>query len=340
MVSGLFGTTGRVVALVVLATGSVVQDTAPPASYDWLLGQVTASGGDPVFGAESHEYAMTYGLVLSAAGHAGDEQTAELAADWLQADMLDGGWGMAWTWDPFGDGSPTPAGTPFAITTAIAINGLMDWGMDHANAIEIGRILVAWARTAWTDGYYWYSMLPRDAIDTPNVNAMLAGVTARFLATDTGALTPGDRSLLQDRVARSFDHIAGGQAQSVSWRYSVVHEVVNDLSHHVYILWGAELARDAGFRIGWTRADAIASLDRFDIVYPRDIRLTPDMAARSESPWRVSGAGAALLFTCSWGGDVERWLAEARRSIRAIPTVPRFAAHALPGLAMHAAGAC
>ena len=72
---------------------------------------------------------MTYGLVASAAAAAGDDTTADMAADWLIDDMDSGGWGTAWTWDPFGDGSTTPADTPYSVTTAIAIQGLLDRGV-------------------------------------------------------------------------------------------------------------------------------------------------------------------------------------------------------------------
>lgn len=322
-------------AALVLAVATIGGDTRTDAPYDWLLPYVTVPSGDPVFGDEAHGYALTYGLLLSAAVAARDEETARLASDWLMADMLPGGWGMAWTWDPFADGSPTPAGTPFAITTAIAIDGLLDQGVDAATAARLATVLVDWAKDAWTDGHYWYSQAPQDAIDTPNVNSMLAGVTARFLAEyGSTSLTADERQLLGDRVRESLTHLAATATGDLSWPYSANQREVNDLNHHVYILWGAERARDAGFDVAWTRAQAIASIDRFNIVYPRGANLTPAMAARTDSQWQVSGTGSALAFAATWGGNVSRWSVEAWRSVRLEPIVPRFAAHALLGFGL------
>lgn len=310
--------------------------------YRVLLPKVLAPSDDPVFGRGEFEYALTYGLVLSAAVAAGDQPTIDRARDWLLHDMHAGGWGTPWTWDPFGDGSETAAGTPFAITTAIAIQGLLDAGVTATTGAEIGSILVRWSRDAWSDGYYWYSLDPRDAIDTPNVNAMLAGVTLRYLAEAGDTLAMADRLLVSDRSQRSFEHLVAMRDAALRWRYSARGEVVNDLSHHVYILWGAELARGAGVSIPWDRAAALESIGRYGLVYPRDIALTPSMAARDGSPWEVSGSGVALAFSGRWGSprDVLRWADATCTALDRAPFSPRFAAHALLGFAVARVDIC
>jgi hypothetical protein len=207
--------------------------------------------------------------------------------------------------------------------------------VDAATADRIGDVLVGWARDAWTDGYYWYSLAAYDAIDTPNVNAMLAGATARFLAEKgASALTPEEQRLLEDRVRASLEHLGAARTGEVSWWYSVEQPEPNDLNHHVYILWGAENARAAGFDVPWTRDEALASFARYDVVYPTSTDLTPAMAARTDTEVQIAGTGSALIFAVTWGGDVDRWSREAWRSIRVGPIVPRFAAHSLLGFAL------
>ena len=303
-------------------------------SYDRLLPVVLVSSQDPIFGPGEYEYALTYGLVLEAAVAAGDAETADLASAWLQDDQLPAGWGMGWTWDPYSDGSMTPAGTPFAITTAIAIVSLLEAGIDAEQADRIGRILVRWAREAWTDGYFWYSLAPQDAIDTPNGNGMLAGAAATFLAEHEDVLTDADAAFLRERVERSLAHLASDHDASLRWSYSARQAVVNDLANHIYILWGAERARDAGFEIGWSREEAIDSVDSYGGVYPSDMVLTPDMEARKGSQWQTSGTGAALAFSSRWGGDIRRWSNAVCETLKVSPRIPRFDAHALLGMAL------
>ncbi len=303
-------------------------------TYEQLLPSVLVQSDDPIFGPEEHDYATTQGLVLEAATAANDQPTADAARAFLIDDQIDGGWGMRWDWDPFGDGTVTVADTPFAITTAIAIDALLVHGVDDAEARRIGEVLTVWASDAWTDGYYWYSLSRLDAIDTPNVSAMLAGATARFLSDHGDVLTPSDASLLRGRVEATLEHLGATHDDDLRWRYSVRHEIVNDLGHHVYILWGAERARDAGFDVPWTREEAIAAIASYGNVYPPDVDQTPSMLARRGSPWQVSGTGAALAFAATWGGDLRRWANATCDTLEITAREPRFDAHALLGLAL------
>ena len=309
------------------------------ASYEHLLPTVLRATDDPIFGDGEHEYATTNGLVLSAAVAAGDTATAEAAKIWLMKDVRPGGWGMAWTWDPFSDGSPTQAGTPFAVTTAMAIGGLLDQGLDAASADVVADVLVTWATTAWSDGYFWYSLAPQDSIDVANVNALLAGTAARFLAArGSTALSADEAALLRDRVEASFRHLAETRSMQLRWAYSATQPIVNDTMHHVYILWGGELARDAGIPVAWTREEAVASLDAYGPVYPSDVFQTPSMARRADGPWETAGTGLALAWAATWGGDLLRWSAAMCHSLDVAERVPRFDAHAL--LAMAVVGWC
>jgi hypothetical protein len=303
-------------------------------TYEQLLPAVLEQSDDPIFGAGEHDYASTQALVLLAAGAAGDAATAEAARTFLMGGLRPDGWGMDWTWDPFADGSLTVAGTSFAATTAIAIDALLSVGLSDDEARQVGGILTTWAEHAWTDGYYWYSLDVHDAIDTPNVSAMMAGATARFLVDHGDILDPDDAALLRRRVDDTLAHLAATHDERLRWGYSARHSIVNDLGNHVKILWGAERARDAGFEVAWTRDQAIDSIDGYGSVYPADIEQTPSMLARRGSPWQTSGTGSALAFSATWGGDVRRWANATCETLAITARVPRFDAHALLGMAV------
>jgi hypothetical protein len=307
--------------------------SSPVAAYETLRDKVLVVAPDAGLVRED-ETAATYGLVLSAAVAADDQATARRATDWLMGDVRPGGWGTSWTWDPFGDGSVTWSGTPYAGATAMAINGLLDQGVDAATVRPLADMLIRWAREGWSDGYYWYSFAPQDAIDTPSVSAMLAGVTARFVDAHGDVLLPAERELLETRVRDSFAHLGTGDAGPLFWKYSADQDIVNDLSHHGYILWGAEQAREAGFSIQWTREEALASINRYDLVYPLELPMTPAMSRRYDSPWVVSGTGTALLLTAMWHADSAGWVRKACVALEQAPIVPRFAAHTLLGFAL------
>jgi hypothetical protein len=303
-------------------------------SYGSLLPAVLTPAPDPVFGAAEHEYAMTYALVLSASLAAGDQDTAGMAYDWLVADRRPTGWGTPWAWDPFADGTTNPAHTSYAITTALAIDALLDAGRFGAADAEV---LVRWARASWSDGFYWYSVRRQDAIYTPNVSAMLAGVTARALAGYAELFKPADRQLLRQRVHASFARLV---REAPAWPYSDLQLTPNDLSHQAYILWGGERYRDAGGDPGWSRAEALASLDRYWQggklgPFPAGTRLSEGMQRLTDSPWMVSGSGMALAFVATWdSGGLAPWRQAAVRAASTIAAAPRFTAHAVLGQAL------
>jgi hypothetical protein len=308
--------------------------TQPAPSYASLLPAVLTPAPDPVFGTAEHEYAMTYALVLSAALAAGDTRTAEVASDWLAADERSSGWGTPWAWDPFGDGTTNPPNTSYAITTALAVDALLD--ADRFGARE-AAMLVYWGRSAWSDGFYWYSVRPQDAIYTPNVSAMLAGVTARALVTHSDLFSPTDRQLLRRRVRASFSRLS---KEALACPYSARQLTPNDLSHQIYVLWGGERYRDAGGDPGWTRAEALASLDRYwdsGVLkpFPSGATWSKGMRTLTGSMWMVSGSGIALAFIATWGDErLDRWREAAVQAVRTIPATPRFAAHTVLGLAL------
>jgi hypothetical protein len=164
---------------------------------------------------------------------------------------------------------------------------------------------------------------------------MLAGVTARFLDSyGTATLSPAESTLLRDRIRATFDHLVATRLPGLRWLYSERHSIVNDTGHHAYILWAGERAREAGFDPGWTREEAIASLDAYGPVYPPDVFQTDDMARRDDSPWETQGTGYALAWIAKWGGDALRWSAAMCHSLEVAPRASRYDAHALLAMAL------
>ena len=304
-------------------------------TYERLLPSVSTAADNPSFGPPVPPDATTKGLLLSAAVAASDDATRRTARAWLDSARSAYGWGTPTTSDPLADGSPKPASTTFARATAFAVNGLLDDGMDLETAREIGAILVWWARDAWSGGFYWFSAMPKVAGDVPSGSAMLAGVTARFLTLHGGdALSPADATLLRERVGATFDHVAESQLPGLRWSYSSREPSVNHTHLHVSILWGGELAREAGFDPGWSRSDAISSLAAYGPIYPADIVDESARPIRDHSPLGTAGTGFATAWTSHWGGDLRSWSSAMCRSLRIAPRIARFDVHALLGQAL------
>jgi hypothetical protein len=261
-----------------------------------------------LFGEAEHEYALTHAITLLAALEVDDQATVDAMTEKLRASEMRTGWGMPWAWDAFGDGSVNPPETAYAITTALAIHALLDAGQPVDRGIA----------EHWRSRLDWYSDRPSDAVWTPNTAAALASALARLGYVEEAQAV--------------FDRLA--EDRRFTWTYSERHEIVNDLSHYVYILWSAERAREAGVTVAWTTGEAVASLAQYDDVYPSSVEWTPDMERRRDSPWEVSGSGMALAFVGQYGGPVDQWCERTRDALRTDEQVPRFTAHALFGVAV------
>jgi len=278
---------------------------------------------------------MAHGLVVSAeAARFGRTRTEESRAyvrtgvrRLLDSRDLDGdhfpGWGLPAAWDAFGDGSVNPPNTPYTITTAICLLGLLDalrqplWSNPERGEIAaaVRDVELAWCRAAWTDirggGFFWYSVRPADAVFLPNVGAMLLGAMARSLEELRGAFSDRDARLIRDRIDRAAASIASRavmRAEAPFWNYVVKLDVPdwedpNDLVHHAYILWGLELYRSfrGTFRLPWSRTQARRSLDRFWkdgrlFDAPQDLVYEGKRAYFNRTPAVLWGMGIAIAL--------------------------------------------
>lgn len=291
-------------------------------------------GPDEFFSGLEHQ-PMTYGLIVSAEAARFGRTRTEGSRDYVRTGVrwlldhrdLDGdhfpGWGLPASWDAFNDGTVNPPNTPYAITTAICLLGLLDalrqplWTDEERGEIQgiVRDVGLAWCREAWSDipggGFFWFSPRSSDAVFSPNVGAMFLGALARSLKELGGAFSEGESRLIGDRIDRAAASIASRtiwRAGVPYWNYVVKLDMPswddpNDLVHHAYILWGMELYRSlrGNASLPWSRTQALQSVDRFwknDKLYdyPQDLVYPGPRAYFNRIQARLWGIGTALAF--------------------------------------------
>lgn len=171
--------------------------------------------------------------------------------DWIK------GWGLPFAWDAFGDGTPNPANTGYAITTAIVIDALLDSVSTLSDPQRAEVLELAWLAispylnpaVATPGGLAPYSLTPQDGSwDVFNTAAYLAGMAQRLSRAE----------IVADRVARlrSFaDTMMQGLLDrrivapdgAWYWPYLLAGSAVNDLPHAAYIIYSIETySREGG----------------------------------------------------------------------------------------------
>ena len=278
-------------------------------TYAGMLPEILTEDADPVHGVAANDYPVTLALVLMSADAVGDDTTASVMVDRLRVTRMERGWGTPWELDAFNDGTVNPTTTAYAVTTGMALLALSD----ASASTEAERAIADY----WSTRLYAYSDQPTDDVWVPSSAAIIAAAVARF-----GYL---------DEAEAVFERLSEDRFR---WDYSERQPIPNDLQNYVYILWAAEVAREHGVSIPWTRAAALASTSRYGEVYPTGITLTPDMANRSDSPAEVSGSGMALAFHVRYGAAAEGWRDRTVAALEEARFVPRYAAHAMLGLAL------
>lgn len=282
--------------------------TAVEPTYDGILSAILADTPDPLWGDDAEAYPGTHALVLMAATARGDDAAQAAMIERLRAAQTPSGWGVPWELDAFGDGSVNPTSTAYAGVTALALLALDAAGVSNASDTAVARY--------WSSRLHMYSDQSQDDIWVPSAAAMIAAAVASYGHPEQAAVV--------------FDRL---KVQRFRWPYSELQVTPNDLQNYVYILWAGEIARDSGVDVPWTRPAALESLGRYGEVYPIDVPLTPDMKARSDSPWEVSGAGMALAFVAKYG-EIGEWRARTVAALEEARFVPRYAAHALLGITL------
>ena len=343
------------VALVVAACSPV---PAAPDAYEALRVRFDASapgrGLDQYTPATVMDHPMAYAFFASAEAHrySRTQDRASLAragaaAEWLvQNADLDGdgatAWGLPFAWDAFGDGSENPEHNAYTITTAVAVQALLDV-YEHTGDPRLLETALAGVSTfvygALEPGddaaWFWYSLAESDALPVFNVSAMMLGQLQR--------LTVHDPSLRRtaDAVAR---HLLAHRDADGHWYYSAPGAIgdsrKNDLVHAAYIVQGlADYARFGG-SVGIDAQSLYETLA--DFVVDGTVTEMP----REPGPARAWGVGAALFtaglleqeFEVTGTLSAVFHAAALRYDPSPARFYPRQAAHVLVGLAVTTPG--
>lgn len=306
---------------------------------------------------------MTYGLVLSSEATRyrkvrSDEGARRIkqAVRWLieNRDLdQDGkpGWGLPQAWDTFADGTENPPNTPYTITTAIVVEGLLEalaienfWTTAEQDEILtlIKRVVSRWCNELWAEGFgggfFRYSMYERDAVFSVNAPTMYLGAMVRLLNEHGKSLNEAERSLIENRTHALAIAIIGTaelRGDLPFWLYTPRPNKLNagrpnDLLHHAYILWGIEAYRDFApdAKFTWSREQALKSLDTFwrdNVLYDFATSDCIGKPAQAKSPPRLWGTGMALAVYAKYGSaeQTERITRELLRQHGPLPNLRR-----------------
>lgn len=282
---------------------------------------------------------MTYGMVLSAEAiryrkMPTDEgaRRVKQATRWIidNQDLdKDGqpGWGLPQPWDTFADGTENPPNTPYTITTAIVVEGLLDallieklWTPAERDEIFklVKNVELHWCNDLWMEGFgggfFRYSIHKYDDVFTVNAPAMFLGTMVRFLKEQGKSLSEADRSLIEKR-AHDFAKAVIGTVMLREglpfWYYSAAPNRLktrspNDLLHQGYILWGIEAYRDFApdVKFPWTREQAVKSMDTFwrdDVLHEFSTTDLEGSKIRIKTPPRLWCTGMAVAVYAKYG---------------------------------------
>lgn len=303
----------------------------------------------------STDHAMAYALVASAEAHwhARTYETRALtvarrAARWLVDNKdVDGdglvGWGLSFAWDAFADGSTNPPNWPYTITTALAIQALLDVYdlsgeqelVDTAIEAAISFIERSFTRLG-DEAWFHYSPAEHDHHSVYNVSAMMLGQLQRLTRHE-----PGFAEITKPVATHLINARRIDDAGRVHWMYSAPgapsHDRENDLVHAAYVIQGLTDYARFGGELNVGQVSLYESLRAF-IIQEGGISEMP----HGEAVARDWGVGAAL-FTAALveeetivSGSLSNDFLEA--ALMYDPPdesfYPRQAAHVLLGLAL------
>jgi len=249
--------------LVALGTISDSKNLPPETLYQTLVLEVDKNLGRglDVFNNEINDRPMAYGLILSSYAREYSSsnkikrmQKLTKCGEWLleNHDLDDdgiSGYGLADSWDAFGDGSINPAHQEYTITTAIVIDGLLDWLEWDANApkseiiTRIDDLLVPYLSGEFNSpsGLYSYSLNHNDVpFDVFNPAAYLAGQIQRFSHVKSD--NQKEKEILQNEADRIISILLKFKRETEDgvwyWGYTADSKKHNDLVHSLYIVEG------------------------------------------------------------------------------------------------------
>jgi hypothetical protein len=241
------------------------------------------------------------------------------------------GWGLPFAWDAFGDGSPNPAGSSYAISTAIVIDALLDRASATGPELRAETVDLAWraiapyleASSGAPAGVAPYSLTPQDRSYLVFNSAAYLGAMAQRLSRE--ALPAGQVAALQslaDRTMRALLDARRTTAQGAwFWPYMQPGNAVNDLPHASYIVYAIQSYVRHGGRLAgdFPLAEIRSHLSDFVDGATGRVFAYPTFTGIS-APARSYDIGFGLVAVCSGMpalADVRRALTDAAPGYRA-----------------------
>lgn len=287
------------------------------------------------------EQPMTYGLVLSseslhyrAIPNEESYERIKNAVRWIidNSDLnKDGnpGWGLPQTFDAFADGSINAENHPYTITTAIVLEGLLDalliesfWSEVEEKEIKdlISDVILYWLNNVYIGdeniGYFGYSEEPTDMVYTPNVSGMFLSSMVRALKEHEDIFEDSEKIFVTKRthaIANQLVNTVILENDLPYWIYAIYPDryeqpVLNDLVHHVYIIWGLEEYRKHfdEVKIPFDLEASLESLDSFwrdgkIYSYPQNRTYTGKQSHFNDRPSNLWGVGMMVAFYAKYG---------------------------------------
>ena len=298
---------------------------------------------------------MTYGLVLwaeslryRACPTEEGQRRVRLAARWLVENRdLDNdgkpGWGLPQAWDAGATGTMNPRHTPYTITTGVCLLGLAEadvipgmWKPDEREQFRtlMRDVHLRWCREMWLEGYgsgyFRYSPTASNDIFSVNAPAMYLAALANYLHVHGQSLSAADVVIMESRrdcFVKTIVATVTLRDGLPSWEYMAMpnrfnQSRPNDLLHHIYTLWGAEIYRDlnGSVPLPWTREQMLESVEKFwkngqICMYPFD-ELRISKVGNREYPSILWGTGSLLQCYGKWGTEPQ--------TVRSLETIRRL----------------
>lgn len=248
----------------------------PQRAYDNILKGLDSENpgkGVDIFNNESRHRPMAYGLILSAEANrfraTGDLEAKENALsclNWLMAnpDRNENGihgYGLADPWDAFTDGSVNPRHHEYTITTAIALEGMLNWlelEDDSANRIEIRNVVEDCLSPFLDDTFYspigipGYSIGEEDlSYNVFNPAVFLAGQMQRYsLVAEDSEMVAELQNSAGQIISLTEEHVQTDPGGDFYWSYGTEISRPNDLVHACYVIEGFRTYIDYGGSVG------------------------------------------------------------------------------------------
>ncbi|WP_156390423.1 hypothetical protein [Rhizobium sp. Root1203] len=228
------------------------------------------------------------------------------------------GWGVPVAWDAYGDGSVNPANSVYTISTAIAVDALLNWmeldpeapGEEILATVTASLLPFTAPEMRSPSGMIPYSVVESDRkYDTFNPAAYMAGQMQRFSRITPNVEFAKVLASTADETVEVLlkQKLVNPKTGSWYWHYSIQESIANDLPHASYIIDGLIKYETYG---GRRSADidlkaTLSHLREFDDSKRDYVRAWPWLQEGIDRSARSYDIGMAMSLACSNADTVD-----------------------------------